>query len=74
MPFLLLAFPDCIAICKMLLAMSTNVLLSTRILFTKLIPSIMHADGIGIDSAGATLLSICLAIVDWFVFLRVQSQ
>ena len=46
----------------------------TRILFTKLIPSLMHADGNGIDSAGATLLSICLSIVDLFVFLRVQSQ
>ena len=34
----------------------------------------MHADGNGIDSAGATLLSICLAIIDLFVFLRVQSQ
>ena len=34
----------------------------------------MHADGNGIDSAGATLLSICLAIVELFVFLRVQLQ
>ena len=58
----------------MLLAMSTNVLLLPRILFTKLIPSIMHADGNGIDLAGATLLSKYLAIVDVFVFLRVQSQ
>ena len=37
-------------------------------------PSIMHADGNGIDSVGSTLLSSCLAIVDLFVFLRVQSQ
>ena len=44
--------------------MSPNVLLLPRMLFTKLIPSIMHADGNGIDLAGATLLSICLAIVD----------
>ena len=34
----------------------------------------MHADGNGIDSVGTTLLSLCLAIVDLFVFLRVQSQ
>ena len=34
----------------------------------------MHADGNGIDLAGATRLSICIAIVDYFVFLRVQSQ
>ena len=54
MSFLLLAFPDCIAIRAMLSAMSPNVLLSPRILFTKLIPSVMHADGNGIDSAGAT--------------------
>ena len=33
----------------------------------------MHADGNGIDLAGATLLSICLGIVDLFVSLRVQS-
>ena len=51
--------------------MSLNVPLSPHILFTKLIPPIMHADGNGIDSAGATLLSICLALVDLFVFLRV---
>ena len=54
--------------------MATNVLVSPHILFTKLIPSIMHADGNEIDSAGATLLSICLAIVDLCIFLRVQSQ
>ena len=59
---------------NMLSAMSPNVLLSPLILFTKLIPSIMHADGNGIDSAGATLLSICHARVDLFVFLRVPSQ
>ena len=34
----------------------------------------MHADGYGIDSVGATLLSLCLAMSDLFVFLRVQSQ
>ena len=34
----------------------------------------MHADDNGIDSVGATLLSLCLAIVDLFVCLRVQSQ
>ena len=67
MSLLLLAIPDCIAIRNMLLAMSPNVLLSPRILFTKLILSIMYADGSGIDSAGATLLSICLAIIDLFV-------
>ena len=71
MSFLLLAFPDCIAIRNMLLAMSPNVLLSPCILFTKLIPSIMHADGNGIDSAGATLFSICPSIINLFVFLRV---
>ena len=54
--------------------MSPNVLVLPRTLFTKLIRSIMHADGNGIDSAGATLLSKCLAIVDLFVFLRVQSE
>ena len=54
--------------------MSPNVLMLPRILFTTLIPSIMHADGNRIDSAGATLLLICLAIVDLFVFLRVQSK
>ena len=54
--------------------MFLNIILLPRILFTKLIPSIKHADGNGIDSAIATLLSICLAIVDYFVFLRVQSQ
>ena len=37
-------------------------------------PSIMHADGNGIDSADATLLSICLVLVYLFVFLRVHSQ
>ena len=44
--------------------MSPNVLLLLYILFTKLIPSIMRADGNGIDLAGATLISICLSIVD----------
>ena len=48
--------------------MSPNVLLLSRILFTKLIPSLMHADSNGIDLAGATRLSICIAIVDYFVF------
>ena len=69
MYILLLAFPYCIAIRSTLLAMSPNVLLSPRILFTKLISSIMHADGNGIDSAGATLLSICLAVVVDFLFI-----
>ena len=68
MSFLLLAFPDSIATMYMLSTMSPNVLLSLCILFTKLIPSIMHADGNGIYSAGATLLSTCLAKVDLFVF------
>ena len=31
----------------------------------------IYNDGNGIDSACATLLSICLAIVDLFVFFRV---
>ena len=53
MSILLLAFPDCIAIMNILSAMSLNVLLLPDILFTKLIPSIMHADGNEIDSAGA---------------------
>ena len=44
---------------NMLSAMSPNVLLSPFVLFTKLIPSVMHADGNEIDLAGATLLSIC---------------
>ena len=64
MSFLLLAFPNSMAIRNMLLAMSQSVLLLPHILFTKLMPSIMHADGNRIDSAGATLLSICLVIVD----------
>ena len=61
---------------NMLSAMYPNVLLSLLILFTKLISStcIMHADSNGIDSSGAALLSICLAKVDLFVFLRVPSQ
>ena len=42
--------------------MSPNVILLPRFLFTKLISSIMHADGNRIDSAGATLVSIYLAI------------
>ena len=50
--------------------MSPNVILLPRILFTKLIPYLMHADGNGIDLAGATLLSTCPAIVHLFVFLR----
>ena len=58
MPILLLAFPDWMAIMNMLSAMSPNVILSPFILFTKLIPSVMHADGNEIDLAGATLLSI----------------
>ena len=73
MSFLLLAFPDWIAIMNMLLAMSPNVLLSPLILFIKLIPLTMHADGNKIDMAGATLLSIFRARVDLFVFLRVPS-
>ena len=63
MSILLLAFPDWIAIMNMLLAISPNVLSSPFILFTKHIPSVMHADGNEIDSAGATLLSICRARV-----------
>ena len=58
----------------MLLAMPLNVLLSLLILFNKLIPSIMHADGYGICSADATLPSVCRARVNLFVFLRVPSQ
>ena len=55
--------------------MSPNVLYSSLILFTKLIPSISHADGNGIDLAGgASLLSIYHAKVDLLVFLRVLSQ
>ena len=34
----------------------------------------MHAHGNGIDLAGVTLLSICRARVDIFVFLRVLSH
>ena len=74
MSILLLAFPDWIAIMNMLSAMSPNVLLSPLVLFTKLIPSIMHADGNGIDLAGAMLLSICHTRVDFFAFLRVPSN
>ena len=59
---------------NMLSAISPNVLLSPLILFTKLIPSIMQADGNGIDSAATALLSICRARVDLFVFVRVPSQ
>ena len=59
---------------NMLSTMSQNVLLSPLILFTKVIASIMHADGKGIDSAGATLISICRAREDLFVFLRAPSH
>ena len=58
MSILLLAFPDWIATTDMLSAMSQNVLLSPLILFTKLIPSVMHADDNGIRSADDTLPSV----------------
>ena len=71
MYILLLAFPDWSAT---LFAISPIVILSTLILLTKLIPSIMHAESNGIDSGGATLLSMCSARVDVFVILIVPSQ
>ena len=71
MSILQLAFPDWIAIINMLLVMSPYSLLSLLILFTKLIPSITHADGI--DSTDATLPSICRTRNNLFIFLRVDS-
>ena len=61
--FLLLAFPDWIAL--------RNV---SKCLIHVPSTCIMHADGNGIDSTGATLLSRCRARVDLFVFFRVSSQ
>ena len=71
MYILVLAFPDWSAT---LFAISPIVILSTLILLTKLIPSIRHADGNGIDSGGATLVSMRRARVDLFIILIVPSQ
>ena len=69
-----LSVPDWIAYINMLSAISPNVLLSPLVLFTKLIPSIMHADGDGMLSADDNLPLVCFASVDLFAFLRMPSQ
>ena len=65
---LLLSVSDWIANKNMLSAISLNVLLSSLVLFTKFIPSIMHANGDGMLSADDNLPSVGLASVDFFFF------
>ena len=63
-----LSVPDWIAYINMLSVISPNVLLSPLVLYTKLIPCIIHADSDGMLSADDNLPSVFYFLLPFLLY------